>query len=358
MNLLYLTADKINLPSGGGLVTYQEREALCAVGTTTTLDRDALLQEVNNVGTKEDPWHWQELANNALSRFPKDYFRLAHFYASTFSSTVENLKDRRCKVSYTAAAHDLDESKKEFTSFYGIYPFRHMDDPELFNKYIQGYKDADLVIVPSKLSKKCMQSFGCNNRIEIIPHGCELSKQIKPLPDTFKVGYLGAVGPDKGIIYLLKAWQKLNYKDAELVLAGKESNSLFVKSLIKNFCPTAKVTTLGWVDKVSDFYDSTSLYVQPSVTEGFGIEVVESMAHGRPTLCSLGAGASDIVPACWVFQPRDVEHMVYSISVARDALELVKSKQMAFLEDWQGIASNYTWDKIRARYISLWKELL
>jgi glycosyltransferase involved in cell wall biosynthesis len=103
------------------------------------------------------------------------------------------------------------------------------------------------------------------------------------------------------------------------------------------------------VHDVSEIYNACSLYVQPSASEGFGIEVLEALAHGRRVVCSAGAGAADVVHG-WVVPARDVHTLAKCISAARARRDFdphALRKQ----------AANYTWDKIRAQYQDLWRSL-
>src|SRR5690606_22842703 len=134
-----------------------------------------------------------------------------HIYSGTFSSTVKALKERNAKVSYTAAAHDLKESKKEHDMWGVPFEYPHLIDPDLWSRYVAGYLNADLLICPSNHSAQVMKEFGYDRRIEVIPHGCNLPEVVKPLPSQFTLGYLGAIGPDKGLKYLIEAWKALGY---------------------------------------------------------------------------------------------------------------------------------------------------
>lgn len=348
MHCLYLTADQIGTPTGGGAVTYHESQALISVCNKSTVwHRD------NLICNGPEPWGWDDCAVNRFA-VPLRY-DLAHVYAGTFSKTVAELRKRGIKVTYTAAAHDVNESRKEHQALGWIYGYPHITDPEQWKQYVAGYLAADVLICPSRHSEFVMRGFGVKNRIEVIPHGCHVPKDRHDLPSHFCVGYLGAVGPDKGLVYLLKAWKNLNYQDgSELLLAGSYSNSDYVQALIKQF-DVSHVRCLGWMDNVSDFYNGISLYVQPSVTEGFGIEVLEAMAHARPVICSTGAGAADLVPSAWTFQPRQWDTLASKIDMAKS---LVGKHGRSPMLGWSDTAEQHTWDKIKARYVKLWKELL
>ena len=349
---LYCTADTVGLNSGGGKVTYQECKALSSLGETLLFDRKYLTS--HSKYPMNDPWDWDR---EALQDLPDDRDAdLAHFYSGTFSETVSYLKRSGTKVVYTVAAHSIEASRREHEK-YGInysklYP--HLCDPDLWNRYSKGYFESDVLVAPSQHSKEVLEHQGAKNRIEVIPHGCDYPTGIRPLPRDFVVGYMGAVGPDKGLKYLIEAWKKLDYKNAILILAGRESISDHVRNLIFQI-GGGNIILLGWVNDLFDFYSQLNLYIQPSVTEGFGIEVIEAMAHGRPVLCSEGAGAKDAVDTEFRFPPCDSESLA-------NLIDKVKSFPTSLMEDWskhnREKAKDYTWDKVRSRYLSLWEQLL
>jgi glycosyltransferase involved in cell wall biosynthesis len=109
---------------------------------------------------------------------------------------------------------------------------------------------------------------------------------------------------------------------------------------------------MGFVKNIEDFYNKINLYVQPSVTEGFGIEILESLAAGRPVVASDGAGAADCVEDRGIVVPKKD-----SKSLAK-AIDYFKNKKIYDPKYYQDQAEKYTWDKIKTKYINLWKELL
>lgn len=346
MSNLFITADKVGIQTGGGIVTQHEYDALKALGECETFSRD-WFEGVRG----EDPWLWDDYLSGRSVLVEKKY-DLAHFYAGTFTKTIALLKRKGTKITYTAAAHDVAISKREHEKLGIPYNYPHLTEPELWQRYVKGYLEADVLICPSQHSANVMRGFGAKNRIEVIPHGCEIPTVVKPYPKTFTVGYLGSFGADKGIPYLLQAWKQLNYKDAVLLLGGRDSTSDYVSNLIAAF-GGGNIWQVGWVKDVSDFYNQISLYVQPSCSEGFGIEVLEAMAHSRQVICSEGAGASDVVMPGWVFEACNVESLAVKIDQFKERWLLEKTGIVARLQ-----AEDFTWNKIRQRYVDVWKSLL
>jgi glycosyltransferase involved in cell wall biosynthesis len=363
---LYLTADQIGTPTGGGLVTAQELMALRGLGGEVRVISRKELEDIrySEMGMRlpvggewKEPWAWDSLA---FFQFDKN-IKLAHVYSGTFSESVKKLKENKAKVVYTIAAHSIETSRREHEKlgidYAGLYP--HLCEPVLWERYSAGYFAADCIVCPSTYSMDTVQAQAkalgvvCPP-VSVIPHGCHLPDTVKPLSKRFTVGYLGAFGPDKGVIYLLQAWKKLNYKDALLILAGRDSTSDWVQQMVRQL-GGGNVMLQGWVNSVSSFYNQLSLYVQPSATEGFGIEVLEAMAHSRPVICSNGAGAADlfiprenqVVTAC------DVDELVGRIDEAKNVWDLSQ-----YGEDNRKVASALTWDKIREKYVQLYREVL
>lgn len=353
----YITADRIGEESGGGAVTYHESTALKQLDPEAViLGRDSIHPpEVDKHNPKyfEDPWMWD---NRVLNMFLEPTF--AHFYAGTFSNTIRCFKKyQRATVSYTAAAHCLEESKREHTNYGMPYGCPHMVDPNKWKQYLEGYLLADLLICPSTYSKNVMKGFGREEPIEVIPHGCEVPETTRPIPTKFAVGYLGScTAPDKGLIYLLQAWKKLNLPDAVLYLGGKDSTHPFLKQMIYAY-GGGQIRLLSWVKCVSSFYNLISLYVQPSVTEGFGIEIIEAMAHERAVIASKGAGASEIVDQAnpgRTFEIRNVEQLCSLIIAYYKDGELLREDAKRNRKH----AENFTWEKVRQQYVRAWEKLL
>lgn len=377
---LYLTADRIGIETGGGAVTFHESEALKMLGPCRIYDRDVLTSAFGC-----EPWTW----DNEAYHYHKNGMletvdcKLAHVYAGTFTTTVASLKAKGIHISYTAAAHDIAVSRKEHEALGVPFAYPHLTDPELWKRYVGGYLAADVVVCPSQHSKRCMESYGCKN-VVVIPHGCNLPPEntIAPLPKHFVLGYLGAVGPDKGLRYLFEAWRKLNLPDATLLIAGRDSTNPWTVNLATAFAGCSGwvrdgtgrllstvgplVVLAGWVGNVASFYNQISAYCQPSASEGFGIEVLEAMSYGRYVVCSDGVGASDliggeathlgtVVPAC------NSEALANGISMAQTITtgRRIGTKLLGPESEYGRLAAEaYTWDKIKTRYVELWKGML
>ncbi|HBQ98142.1 MULTISPECIES: glycosyltransferase family 4 protein [unclassified Roseofilum] len=154
---------------------------------------------------------------------------------------------------------------------------------------------ADRIFVASSITRQSLLNFGVNpEKISVIPYGAPLDyfrPQLKR-DDLFRALYVGRVEPRKGIHYLLKAWKNLRRLDAELCLIG-----------INEF-PS------GWLNKYQDmfryippvphytlnqYYSSASVFIFPSLVEGFGLVILEAMACGIPIITTPNTAGPDII---------------------------------------------------------------
>jgi glycosyltransferase involved in cell wall biosynthesis len=341
---IYLTQDRIGTKTGGGVVTLNEYRALEELGGGQTLPVDNVI-----VPFSTDPFENDLRFLKILKEELKEVPKLAHIYSGCFSETVKHLKSLGTKVAYTAAAHDPKISREEHEALGIPFDYPHLTDPKLWAKYLQGYLDADLVICPSVASGRLMVGFGCREAT-VIPHGVNRATEIPLFPKRFSVGYFGSLGVDKGVYYLLEAWKKLAWKDAILVLGGRAS--MDAMPLIRQF-GGGNVRILGEVDNLAEFYREVSVYVQPSSTEGFGIEVLEAMAHGRPVVSTTGVGASDVLTpdSGLVVQARSSSELAGAIEKIRPKAE--EMGKAAVQVGWK-----YSWEKIRPRYREAWDGVL
>jgi glycosyltransferase involved in cell wall biosynthesis len=352
MRNLFGTADEIGTETGGGIVTGMESRALGALGHTDFIDARRLNAAAYRL--PNSPYVQDYLMDALVLQLLNEKVDLAHFYSGMFGKTIWRLKNAGVKVTQTIAAHDSQLSREEFQKLGISYDFPHLNERHLFLTYVEGQLLADKVICPSMASKRIVESYGVRDAL-VIPHGVVPPDAAMPMPtNTFHVGYLGQVGPDKGLIYLLEAWSKLNLVGNHLLLAGRDVAQL--APLWNRMGGKGEVEFLGWVEFPLSLYGRCSVYVQPSVTEGFGIEVLEAMAHGRPVIVSEGAGAADVVREGidgFVVPRRNPDAIADCVLKLKNDPNLAVNMGLEARER----AMQFTWDKILPQYQALWRSL-
>jgi len=338
---LYITADAIGTPTGGGKVTFHESAALAAASSG-----DA---EVWQFPHEPRPWEPDAAAVKMLKARPDLKPARAHFYAGTFTQTIELLRDRGTRVTYTCAAHDINASREEHARLGFTFDYPHLTDPHLWQRYVRGYVLADAVVCPSDYSAALMRTYGCQN-VSVIPHGYDPPASIAQIPSRFVVGYLGQPGPDKGLAYLLRAWDAWSRDKPDTLLLVGGRGTLAVLPWVRENCPNGSFHFVGEVAAPRDVYDACCVYSQSSVSEGFGCEVLEARAHGRPVICSDGAGAhtfaNTVVPA------RNIDALVAAFDTWHTRWRQDPQALIALSE--REAIGDLTWDKIRERYQAWW----
>lgn len=367
---VYVTFDRLDPDNGAGLVCLNEIEALKkATNLNAVLCRSAVESVAKDYNERKIPFTGVNIDNVyqfnpfLYDYFMSDFFRrnpvtypdILHLSCSPGYALIDKLRPK--KIVCNVVAHELATSIEEHERFYGVgtYPFKHNTDPYLHDALLAHANIADVVFTPSTHSEEWITKNTKAKRVVVIPHGCLVPKEKPPLPEgEFTLGYMGAGGPDKGLIYLLMAWDHLAYKDATLLFAGTCGD--WVKQIAPSICPNGKVEVMGWVKDREEFFKRIHAAAVPSVTEGFGILTVEAMARGRPVIVSKGAGSADLIEdgksGFWV-KPRNPQMIVDTIKLIKDEGYRRKMGNVAAQR-----AKRYTWDKIRDRYTTVYKELL
>lgn len=340
---IYVTDSQIRQEGiGGGVVSYHELNAL----KNTTHVRDTY-QRVGILHLEEkypnNPFMYDYYIASLIQK--PDEIELAQFYGSGFTLTSKRLT--KAKKFITVPAHNLPESLKEWNDL-GLPLFQHLTDPFLFSLLTQSLKETTVtVICPSKTSAQYLQEAKLADNIKIIPHGTDLPEKWSPERSGFKIFNLGQYGPDKGHKYLLEAWKLFNENSAELYIAGAN---------ITPQKPCANTNIIGYIteEQKKQMYAETAVYVQPSVTEGWGLEVGEAMSYGVPVIVTEGVGAKDmveegkdgfIVP---IRNPKKIaEHLKYLYDNPSEAKRMGRNARAK--------AEQYSWARIEKLYEKLYQ---
>ncbi|PID57394.1 hypothetical protein CSB45_07675 [candidate division KSB3 bacterium] len=166
-------------------------------------------------------------------------------------------------------------------------------------KHLKEIEETDYIAVTSEFTKESLLEHGIDEqRILLTPLGVD-THVFTPAPiieqdGIFKVVYIGQLCLRKGVQYLLEAWQKLQLQHANLVLIGDLVDNL--EELLHGHLQQSR--TISVRPHTTDpfkAYREASVFILPSLEDGFGLVVLEAMACGIPVIITEQTGAKDCV---------------------------------------------------------------
>lgn len=131
--------------------------------------------------------------------------------------------------------------------------------------------------------------------------------------------YVGNAHPHKNLERLLQAFELIHKQnsDLELVLGGNKY--FFYERLEREWSQSPifnKIKFIGYVDDVDlpSLYSMAEALVNPSLYEGFGIQLLEAFACGTKVACSSATSLPEIGGnIAYYFNPKDINNMANTI---------------------------------------------
>jgi glycosyltransferase involved in cell wall biosynthesis len=200
------------------------------------------------------------------------------------------------------------------------------------------YRFLDCVVVGSSVMKDNLRGLGVRTRIEVIPHGVDLTR-FSPgdggpsasaavrrrwglHDDTEIVLFTGPINARKGLELLAAAWDQVaaHRPRAHLLLVGPElkngdETGSFADQLrlrLGRGRGGDRVTFVGRVSDVEEYFRAANLFVFPSRKEGMPNVVCEAFATGLPCILTpfLGLPAEFGQPGeQYVLVPHEPDHL-------------------------------------------------
>lgn len=204
-------------------------------------------------------------------------------------------------------------------------------------RMVEEYKLADYIVVPSSYSQRSFLERGFNpKKILVVPLTAEkvvkiANHQSRPT-GKFKVLCVGGNFYRKGIYYLLKAWEALQLEDAELVIKGYLPEEFSNLSKIKN---VTFISTRISDEEIIRLYQTSHVFVLPSIDDGFGMVVAEAMSTALPVIITENVGIADSIEngkEGFVVPIRDIEAIKDKIKFFYDHPEKIMEMGQAALK--------------------------
>jgi len=113
------------------------------------------------------------------------------------------------------------------------------------------------------------------------------------------IGNVGNLYPVKGQKFLVRAFAELLRScpvDAYLVLVGRGIERENLQGLVRDLCiPVGRVLFTGFRNDIQNILNAIDLYIQPSLSEGHPLAVLEAMSLGIPVIASAVGGIPEII---------------------------------------------------------------
>lgn len=115
--------------------------------------------------------------------------------------------------------------------------------------------------------------------------------------DALLVGSVGNLFPYKGYDVLLRAFAAVVKEEprARLVIIGEGRERQMLTALARQLDLTQRVALVGRSASVPALLRRLSVYVQPSLSESFGIAAAEAMAARLPVIATTAGGLTELV---------------------------------------------------------------
>jgi glycosyltransferase involved in cell wall biosynthesis len=210
------------------------------------------------------------------------------------------------------------------------------------------WKHADLVFCASTFTKRSLLEAGCDEKLcRIVPYGIEVPsiRSVSPSRDTFHAVFVGNGRPRKGLHHLLLAWRRASIsKDSHLTLVCR----VIDREIERMVAATPRVTLLRGVsvNRLNEIYAQSSLFVMPSLVEGFGQVYLEALAQGCPVLGTPNTCLPDLGgegDGVYLVTPGNVEELTAKLEALSGSLLGNSKRRLAA----RACAERFTWPAFR-----------
>ncbi len=217
------------------------------------------------------------------------------------------------------------------------------------------------IIVPSEYVKQDVLNHWKHGiaaeKITVTPEAVEDhtgdKKQPRPIKSDYLL-YVGATYPHKNVEVLAKSYERLREAnpDLKLIVIGKKD---YWQERLKQQYPN--ITFPGYLpyEKLVAYYQNASLFVFPSLSEGFGLPPLEAMAFGAPVLSS---NRTAIPEACGDAAEYFDPHSPKDLADKADTLLKDPERRAEMSKAGKEQVKKFSWKKMAEQTLGVYKKVL
>ena len=312
-------------------------------------------------------WH------DAITVFQKEWFdkRVARNipeetdifvgWSSNCLHSIRHAKQIGIRTILQRGSSHMITQQKILAEEYDKYGIKTKPTPSfIVEKELQEYREADYIEVPSSFAYESFLDQGITEEKMIRGfRGVDLShfQQIKKEESIFRIIYAGMLSIQKGSHYLLQAINELRLPNCEFWHLGKISAEMV--DFIKKY-KTKNIIFKGHrpQNELYRYYSQGSVFVMPSIHDGFGMVINQAMACGLPVVCTENTGGPDVIEdgkEGFIVPIRDVEALKERILYLYENQGICREMgKMAKLK----VSSAFTWDDYGEKVATAYEGIL
>lgn len=168
--------------------------------------------------------------------------------------------------------------------------------------------------------------------------------------------FVGSIQPRKNLVALIEAFSIFSRTDSEIKLVIAGGLGWFAEEIFQaptKFNIQEKVVFTGRINdaELNELYSKALIYVQPSITEGFGLPVLEAMQNGLAVISSDGGALREVVgDAGIIIHLNDRFVSVLAKTMENMCENVVMRKKMSMLAKKR--VGEFTWSKTAKKTLS------
>jgi glycosyltransferase involved in cell wall biosynthesis len=246
----------------------------------------------------------REMLFGLASAHPQEQFRFyyrPHRFLKSFHDKLPKNASRRLLRGAPSAAifHALNQrvdakARRTVSTFHDLFVMTgDYSTPDFRARFTRQAREAaersDLIIAVSNFTASQVEQLLNveRSRIRVVHHGVRASR-ITPEKQKLVLS-VGAIQRRKNIARLVKAFEALP-DPWRLALAGAPDGYGAAEELraVEESPARSRIDLLGYVSsaELDSLYSRASVFIFPSLDEGFGMPILEAMAHGVPVITS------------------------------------------------------------------------
>jgi len=222
-----------------------------------------------------------------------------------------------------------------------------------------------LVTVSEAISDDCERQYGRHEQVVVIPPGVDrqqfspdrvatLREEQRTLRnirnDHCVILFVGSEFRRKGLDHLIPSIKK----GMRLLVVGRGERLDHYKKLAHKIGNTKRVFFEGLSSEIGKYYAMADLVVLPSLSEAFGMSILEGMACGLPVVVSANSGVSALIT------DRENGYILQSFADLPKILEdFYESGNRGVMgKNARKTAEEYTWERVASEHEQLYTEIV